>query len=981
MTAVRNRSSSKGLAFVVALMTILALVVPFAASAIAQTAEANDNTYDLQVSPEVDQNPTGTTHTLTATINTAAPAGGVEVDFEAESGQAIRVNCTASTTAGSETCAGGTTSDDGNTPTTPDLTCTIAQGNNSCQVFFTSDTQGTVQIRAFVDDDKDNSTQGFDATEGRFAGGDDCVDSNVNNPNAPTTAQLGAGAGDTEPGGGTTCDDPAAAPGSRTETDDTDVVQKTFGQAINAACIDAEPETDTNPSGSEHTITARVTNSSAAPVTDTDGTFDCLGSSVAAGTRVTVTITDDDPNIFIKSVGGTATGGPSAGGPNTATATTDANGEVRVVIQCVSGTSANCTGTNSIQLQVEGAQSGAQTSDTVQKTWQVAGTAQELDATPETDTNEVGQTHVITCSSTDAFGNGVAGTNCDAQVTAGPNADNNIGSDLNTTNGFVGQCTTAANGTCTISYTSTEIGTDQISVFSDLNNNDTQQTGGGQDENDITAPGTSADNITKTWVAVGQGTNDVDIDMSNTAGNQAECDDLANGTDDANDDSTATNPVNTSHEICAERFGPDGTRDEGPITFTITSGPGTFFNDANNNGVRDTNERDLGNTVTVQDNEVTTGLATSGDGFNRVNLSSSTAGTTTIQACVDGSTTVCATGTKTFAAETARNITLTAEDTTPESGEQVELVAKATDRFGNPVPGVTVTFTETGTGRFSNGTSSVTVTTDANGEARVSVETDNDEEGTQTITATITDDDPSTNGNQTSSCTAAAGTPAGTTTAGNCSDTETITWTADAGPGEFECNDRVDNDGDGDVDFPDDANCTSATDNSEGPFVPAACRDRGTSENVIVGTNGADVLSGTSGRDVICGAGGDDVISARGGADLAQGNGGDDTVGGGGGKDNLSGNGGNDNVSGNKGNDAVKGNGGQDTLKGNAGIDSLTGGKGNDSLQGGDGDDIVKGGAGNDTLRGGAGADLLDGGSGNDGCFGNAGADKVKNCE
>jgi hypothetical protein len=211
-----------------------------------------------------------------------------------------------------------------------------------------------------------------------------------------------------------------------------------------------------------------------------------------------------------------------------------------------------------------------------------------------------------------------------------------------------------------------------------------------------------------------------------------------------------------------------------------------------------------------------------------------------------------------------------------------------------------------------------------------------------------------------------------------------VTKTVEPG-GQPECNDSVDNDGDGTIDFPQDPGCASIDDDTEintpPGTIPAACRNRGSGENVIVGTDGADVLTGTSGRDVICGAGGDDVISARGGNDLAQGNGGGDTVGGGGGKDNLSGNGGNDNVSGNKGNDAVKGQGGQDTLKGNAGIDSITGGAGNDSAQGGDGNDIVKGNDGDDTLRGGAGADLLDGGSGNDGCFGNAGADKVKNCE
>ena len=105
------------------------------------------------------------------------------------------------------------------------------------------------------------------------------------------------------------------------------------------------------------------------------------------------------------------------------------------------------------------------------------------------------------------------------------------------------------------------------------------------------------------------------------------------------------------------------------------------------------------------------------------------------------------------------------------------------------------------------------------------------------------------------------------------------------------------------------------------------------------GTAGDDILLGTEGADVLNGLAGDDEI---------EGNGGNDTLNGGNGNDDLSGDYGND------------------TLAGGAGHDDLEGGYGADSLSGGGGDDDLYGGYGNDTLAGGAGHDRLEGDDGND---------------
>ena len=988
MTVARHRSS-RSLAFFTALAILFALAIPFAGVALA--SHAADNSHDLQVTPEVDTNPTGTTHTLIAYVPDCT-TDVCEIDFEIESGPAVTVNRDSSGTA-------ARTTDADNSPTSPDMTCIIdtnaaddpvtpfdESAGDACAVSFTSNTQGVNIIRAWVDDDQDNTTVDADTTEGRFAGGADCGTVPVTGAVAePTT-----GANDCDTGA-------AAVPGSRTEVDDTDVVQKTWGQGLTQACIDAEPETDTNPSGTDHDITARVTGGNAYTGGDTAGQFDCAGSALP-NTRVTVTITDDDPNVFIKAINGVSTGGPTGGGPNTATGTTDANGQLVVTIACVSGAAASCTGTNTVDLQVEGAGAGpgdcGTACDQVAKTWQQAGNATALDATPETDVNEIGQQHVITCRVNDAFGTGVANANCDAQVTGGTTGNQTRDLDNNalTVPGYIGDCNTAADGTCTVSYTSTVTGQDTITVWNDVDGDDIQD--GGETMQDV---------ITKDWVAVGQGTQDVDADMSNDVNNNATCDGLADGNDDNADDAQATNPTNTSHEVCAERFGPTGERDPGPITFRIVSGPGAFYNDANNNNVQNTNEPNLGTTVTRQEGTCSTADA----GFNCIEIFSTERGTTTIEACAEGTTT-CATVTKTWTAGAARNIDCTPATATNRTGTSHVVTCTVTDRFGNRIAGYNgVVFSEEGPGRIEG--SQTQFTTDSQGQADVVVTTQPGEEGTQTITGEIADDlfptDSDTSSDLDDACDQGAGNlstdegdnsdvdtdNAQNAPAGNCEDVATKVWDDQAGGGEF-----PEQEFGGETGQP-------VTEGACAGFTTGSVQANPTTDGiVIVGTNGPDALQGTEGADLICALGDDDAVQGHGGNDTIYGGGGkdgieagagDDTVFGEGdkdiilgddGNDELDGGQGNDNMGGGGGADVLLGRGGWDTLKGNAGNDLLIGAKGRDILQGGGGNDTARGGAdddvlkgfeGRDVLRGGGGDDIIKGAAGRDRLFGNAGAD------
>ena len=119
----------------------------------------------------------------------------------------------------------------------------------------------------------------------------------------------------------------------------------------------------------------------------------------------------------------------------------------------------------------------------------------------------------------------------------------------------------------------------------------------------------------------------------------------------------------------------------------------------------------------------------------------------------------------------------------------------------------------------------------------------------------------------------------------------------------------------------------------------------------VKGTPGNDILNGTNGADVIAAFAGDDAVNALNGRDLVFGGPGNDTIDAGYGADF---------VFGGAGNDTILGNNGPDLLRGRAGDDTVDGGDGRDILFGGWGTDTLRGGAGNDRLHAVAKDGLLD---------------------
>lgn len=104
----------------------------------------------------------------------------------------------------------------------------------------------------------------------------------------------------------------------------------------------------------------------------------------------------------------------------------------------------------------------------------------------------------------------------------------------------------------------------------------------------------------------------------------------------------------------------------------------------------------------------------------------------------------------------------------------------------------------------------------------------------------------------------------------------------------------------------------------------------------MLGSNANDVLTGTNDADIIKGLKGNDVIRGKDGDDL------------------LIGNEGRDRMRGDDGDDMMLGGDGRDIIIGHRGDDLLLGGDGNDFISGASGRDIVVGGIGNDRLLGGS---------------------------
>ncbi len=161
----------------------------------------------------------------------------------------------------------------------------------------------------------------------------------------------------------------------------------------------------------------------------------------------------------------------------------------------------------------------------------------------------------------------------------------------------------------------------------------------------------------------------------------------------------------------------------------------------------------------------------------------------------------------------------------------------------------------------------------------------------------------------------------------------------------------------------------------------------GQGDDLLFGDAGNDLLWGDSDNDTLIGGpSGAAPVGDAGEKDTLYGNRGDDLLAGSLGQDNIHGGQGNDIAHGGKDNDMVFGELGDDTLMGEQGDDTIIGGTSNattediggrDLLFGGMGEDFLEGNQGNDTLVAGEGNDIAHGGKDDDLVYGNTGDDML----
>lgn len=740
MSVVRARNS-RSLAFTVALAVLLALAIPFAGVAMADVR--TDNTCDLQVTPETDTNPTGTGHTLTGTITNCGASTSAIVAYEIESGPAARVNCTPG--ADGTPCPGGTASNDANaSPADMSCTATLSGGNGSCSVFFTSDTIGTNSIRGWIDDDEDTATKDADLTEAQ----DETVGANV---------------------------------GTRPETDDTDVVDKTWfsQQAANVRldCDDAGTatgdDTETNPPGQSEVYTCRAFN--------TQGT---TGAATTDDTAVSGAVIDGENR------GGSNDPDNGTTTPPDYTCTTAADGTCQITVAAGEGevgTASICfwidedndNDVSDTGAEFDGGECDNETvnndegtplvstpnnkTDLVEKTW-AASTATSLDAEPERDSNVKGTSHTVTATVRDQFGNPSANVPVDFVVTSANSGNNGAGCQNVLTN---------AQGVATCTYTdSTTVNgpdpeTDTINVSVDGS--------GATDTTVDEVDNDRADRVEKFWFTTLPTPATVILDM-NAGGDPIL---VANCADATTGGATATNQVETNHDVCGVARDSNGAAIAGQnVTLTIT-GPGNFVNEATTPGDGGTDRADdtaLGKTITV---------TTDANGLYTASLTSLATGITTVTATAGSASD---TGTKTWQSlGDARTIDCEPETGTNPPGSEHVVTCTLRDRLGNPM---TINFacvdaTETGPGRIDR-FSGNNDCTDANGQVELILSSTVNESGTQTVVVFNEDDldDPTPltrdAAEQQDDCDRLAGDPVVTgstaAAAGICADEITKTW-------------------------------------------------------------------------------------------------------------------------------------------------------------------------------------------------------------
>ena len=424
-----RKMSKRSVAFLTALMTLFALVVPFVGTAGAAHGDAGTAAIDITqvtLSPDTASMPPGgacVQFTATATDNGAVAEGetlDIQVSFSDDDGTAGATGEVADTTVafcdpdagGPLTSVTGTpatdTDDDGGVEAAATTRGECLTNTNGQCVFGVSvtvtgtgadSTNGSGTVTAWADVDNGND---LDATE----------------PRDVSTFTVGSGTV------GTVSCTPATQTrqeGGRAEFNCT--VTNAAGQPLSGV-----------------QVTADVT---AGPNAEEIGPFNCGNTTSAQGT------TPNSPSTFNGTVAGATAGacGYNDAGANTATSPPGTDTVVFCVQTVAPSGQPSTAGCDPHELSAQG-------NSTASVNW--VGAASKISCTPDGATAAPGSTVLITCTVTDINNNPVSGAPVTLAKTSGPGTlIDNCGGDTNAAGQCTGQLTTASNETGTATVTGT----------------------------------------------------------------------------------------------------------------------------------------------------------------------------------------------------------------------------------------------------------------------------------------------------------------------------------------------------------------------------------------------------------------------------------------------------------------------------------------------------------------------------------------------
>jgi hypothetical protein len=324
----------------------------------------------LDCVPETDSDPVGTTHTITCTARDAANAlvNGVPIDVEV---------------------TGVNDPDNGNTPLTPDFTCTTA-GQGTCNIVDSSanNTAGLTTYRAWIDRDGTNSTVEADLTEGR---------------------------------------DEVVTPGADAEVDDTDVVTKSWFGAPTAVTM--APTSDTAGVGACNPFTILVSDAAAQGVENLTVDVEqvhALATDNVANNEPQVSFCTPtvgaNPSAVTTSAGDRIESPDNLGTAGGETAVrTDSTGRVTIGVAVAPANGATGVGNVTVTAFYETTDDddpAAPLQATATKTWEIP-TGRTIVCSPATGSTATGLNYNVTCTVRDRDGVLISGQNV-VFTTSGP---------------------------------------------------------------------------------------------------------------------------------------------------------------------------------------------------------------------------------------------------------------------------------------------------------------------------------------------------------------------------------------------------------------------------------------------------------------------------------------------------------------------------------------------------------------------------------